>query len=163
MLLGKNAQRSHQINQGSMNQQLGGAFGSLFGSPQPAFQQAPGMSAVQPIQGLLPGLFPVANNNQPMMGAFPFMMAQPQQVSHQSPVLRPQPSRSNYNPVMMVPAPQPVMPNANPYPNLNMNHHPSMNGMNPNPGMHQQVNPLAMFNMGGNQAQHNNNRAYQRR
>ena len=161
MLLGKNAQRSHQINQGGMNQQLGGAFGSLFGNPQSSFQQPIGMGAAQqPMQAIFPSLFPTANN-QPMMGAFPFMMAPPQQMAQQNPVRRPppQPSMASYNPVQMVAAPQPVMPNINPYPNLNMNQPTQMNVMNPNGGMQQQQpNPLAMFNMGGNPNINNNNR-----
>ena len=126
-LLGKNAQRSHQINAGGMNQQLGGAFAGLFGAANPNSQPT---ASQAPMQGIFPGLFPMAQQQPNLMQAFPFMAPQPQPAYGQ-------PMYAQNRGMPINPAPR-----VNAYP-------PSQQQINP------QANPLNALNMGNMQGQIN--------
>ena len=84
--MGKNAQRSHQINQG-MDHQLGGAFANLFGGGinQPSYEQPMGVQ--QPMANVFSGLFnaPQNQNQSNIMHAFPFMMPPARAQPHYQP------------------------------------------------------------------------------
>ena len=142
-LLGKNAQRSHQMNQGGMNQQFGGAFASLFGGTAQS-QYSQQAAVQQPMSGIFPGLFPSVAQSQPnFMQAFPFMMpqAQPQPYRQPAPTYAPNPGiqQRPMNPPRAVSSfPAQMQPQISPQPQMN------------------QANPLAMLNMGGNLNAHVN-------
>ena len=137
------------MNQGGMNQQLGGAFANLFGGSNQQNYAQPIGNTHQPMQNLFGGLFPAQARPNAMQG-FPLMMADP---PHANPAYRPQPQpRPVYgqNPVGMM-APQRPNNVYQPHPQMQ----PQMQPQRPVqqvPPPQPAMNPLNMFNLGGNQA-----------
>ena len=106
-----------------MNQQLGGAFAGLFGAANSNSQP---MAAQAPMQGIFPGLFPMAQQQPNLMQAFPFMAPQPQP-AYSQPIY----AQNRAMPVNSAPR------------------------VNAYPPSQQQMNPLNALNMGNMQGQIN--------
>jgi len=152
-LISHNAQRAQQINHGNSAHSFGSAFNGLFGSagPQPMMNQQ--QQPLMQLQGVLPGLIPMGQVQQPAgQSPFSFMMpmAQPQ---HQMSGFHVPSQNTQHSPPRPVYAPNQQMPN----PQAMMHQHPPIRVVNPQPG----VNPMSLMppvqtghhqqvNMGGN-------------